>query len=85
VLAGCLVHAGAVPAALARFEALRRPRLAEVAAVTARNGALKMAEGPLARAIRRVLLPPLVRIGARASRRLLHYRVDRDRAALAPG
>jgi 2-polyprenyl-6-methoxyphenol hydroxylase-like FAD-dependent oxidoreductase len=84
VLAGCLAHAGAVPPALARFEALRRPRVAEVARLTARNGALKMNDGLMARAFRRLLLPHFVRLGARASRRLLEYRVDRDRAALAP-
>jgi 2-polyprenyl-6-methoxyphenol hydroxylase-like FAD-dependent oxidoreductase len=84
VLAGCLAHAGVVPSALARFETLRRPRVAEVARLTARNGALKMNDGLLARAFRRVLLPYFVRLGARASRRLLAYRVDRDRAAVAP-
>jgi 2-polyprenyl-6-methoxyphenol hydroxylase-like FAD-dependent oxidoreductase len=83
VLAGCLAQAWEIPAALARFEALRRPRVAEVAAVTARNGSLKMDAGLVARIFRRVLLPHFVRIGARASRRLLEYRVDRDGAAMA--
>jgi 2-polyprenyl-6-methoxyphenol hydroxylase-like FAD-dependent oxidoreductase len=50
-----------LPAALARYEALRRPRVERVIKATARTNARKAA-GPVARVIRDALMPPMFKL-----------------------
>jgi 2-polyprenyl-6-methoxyphenol hydroxylase-like FAD-dependent oxidoreductase len=77
LLAACL-RAEPGPAAFARWESMRHGRIAEVVALTARNGSQKRADTPLARMVRRIVLPLILPLGVRTGRRLLRYRVDRE-------
>jgi len=78
VLAACIDAEGGSSAAFARYEALRRGRVAEVVRQTSRNASQKRAAGPLALLIRDLILPFVIPLGIRAARRFYLHRVDRD-------
>lgn len=77
-LAVCASGAAGIEAAFHRYEALRRPRVGEVARLTARNSAQKRSTTGLDRLLRRLILPWVLPAGARAMRRVMSYRVDVD-------
>ena len=64
VLGRCLATHPEVPAALAAYERIRRPRVEKVVAVGRRNGSGKTA-GPLAAALRDALLPTILKLAYR--------------------
>ena len=75
VLAACLGAGGDIPAAFARFEALRRPRVEAVVKLTERNSSQKRATSRFDLLIRRIILRLFIPIGIKAGRKLFDYRV----------
>ncbi|NEV10614.1 monooxygenase [Rhizobium sp. SEMIA 4088] len=78
VLSSCLVATLDYGAAFARYEALRRPRIARVVKLTRQNASRKRKNSRLSLFLRDLLLPLLIPMTVRASRRLFAYRVDLD-------
>jgi 2-polyprenyl-6-methoxyphenol hydroxylase-like FAD-dependent oxidoreductase len=76
VLAACLDTEVDHAAAFGHFEELRRPRIAQVVKITARNGARKQSTGRFALWMRDLMLPLVIPLGVRVGRRLLHHRID---------
>ena len=76
VLAACLEAEPDQERAFARYEMLRRGRVAEVVKLTARNSSQKRSSGWIGLFIRDLLLPFLIPIGVRAGRKLLAFRAD---------
>ncbi len=77
VLATCLRDHPTVPSALARFEALRRPRVERIVRWAQRMNANKAA-GPVGRVIRDAVLPLVLRApgAAKAQRSMFEHRVE---------
>lgn len=67
-----------VGTAFRRYEYLRRSRVAEVARLTARNSAQKRMTTRFDRLLRRLILPLVLPMGVRSTRKLMAYRVDAD-------
>lgn len=82
VLAACLDAEAEPEAAFARFEALRRERVAEVVKLTHRNSSQKRTKGRFGLFVRDLILPVLIPVGIRMGRKLLAHRVDLDPMAL---
>lgn len=78
VLAACLGHSTDLRPAFERYETLRRPRIDNVVALTARNKSSKQVSGQFALMIRDLILPWVLPIGIRAGRRLYAFRADID-------
>lgn len=78
VLAACLAAETRVEPALVRYEALRRPRVAEVMRVTRRIGSQKRSSGRIALFIRDLILPHVIPFGVAAGRKFFAFRADRD-------
>lgn len=78
VLAACLDAEQTYQAACARFEALRRKRVAAAVRLGRQGGAPKKALGWLARRIRDIALPIFVPLGQKGQEELFKFRVDRD-------
>ena len=78
VLSSCLAATLDHGAAFARYEALRRPRIARVVKLTRQNASRKRKNSRLSLFLRDLLLPLLIPMTVRASRRLFAYRVDLD-------
>ena len=76
VLSACLAATLSHADAFARYEALRRPRIAQVVKLTRQNAARKRKSTRLGLLLRDLLLPLLLPIGIRMSRKLLAYRAD---------
>jgi len=76
VLAACLQGESTAQDAFKRYEHLRRPRVAEVVRLTARNGSQKSATGRWSLLLRDLLLPIFIPLAIRTGRKLLSYRVD---------
>lgn len=76
VLAACLHGETTAQEAFKRYERLRRPRVAEVVKLTARNGSQKTTTGRWSLLLRDLLLPIFIPIAIRTGRKLLRYRVD---------
>lgn len=79
VLARSLRDEGDVPAALARFEALRRPRVERIIKAADRMNSNK-APGPIVRVLRDATLPAILRLTAdsKALREMYDYTVEWD-------
>ncbi len=84
VLAACLRGLPSPQAALARFEAVRRPRVERVTKWAARINNSKAA-GPMARVLRDAMLPAILKMTAdsRALRRIHDHHIDWDAPALS--
>jgi 2-polyprenyl-6-methoxyphenol hydroxylase-like FAD-dependent oxidoreductase len=78
VLSSCLAATLDYGAAFVRYETLRRPRIARVVKLTRQNASRKQKNSRLSLFLRDLLLPLLVPLTVKASRRLLAYRVDLD-------
>ncbi|MBB3569485.1 FAD-dependent monooxygenase [Rhizobium sp. BK491] len=78
VLSSCLAATLDHGAAFARYEAFRRPRIARVVKLTRQNASRKRKNSRLSLFLRDLLLPLLIPMTVRASRRLFAYRVDLD-------
>lgn len=78
VLSSCLADTLDYGAAFVRYEALRRPRIARVVKLTRQNASRKRKNSRLSLFLRDLLLPLLIPMTVRASRRLFAYRVDLD-------
>ncbi|UOQ57882.1 FAD-dependent monooxygenase [Leucobacter allii] len=79
VLAQCVRDLGAVPAALTRFEAIRRPRVERIVASAARVNSSKAATG-IARRVRDLVLPAILRFsGAHGIEDTYGHRIEWDR------
>lgn len=76
VLAACLQGEADHQAAFRRYERVRRPRVAEVVKLTARNSSQKRATGRWSLLLRDLLLPILIPLGIRMGRKLFKYRAD---------
>jgi 2-polyprenyl-6-methoxyphenol hydroxylase-like FAD-dependent oxidoreductase len=76
VLAAALELEAEPQAAFRRYEALRRPRVAEVVRLTARNSSQKRAQGKWQLLIRDLLLRVFIPFGIRTGRKLFVYRPD---------
>lgn len=76
VLSACLAATLSHADAFARYEALRRPRIAQVVKLTRQNAARKRKSTRLGLLLRDLLLPLLLPIGIRMSRKLFAYRAD---------
>jgi 2-polyprenyl-6-methoxyphenol hydroxylase-like FAD-dependent oxidoreductase len=76
VLAACMQSETTAQDAFKRYEHLRRPRVAEVVRLTARNGSQKSATGRWSLLLRDLLLPIFIPLAIRTGRKLLSYRVD---------
>lgn len=76
VLAAALELEAEPQAAFRRYEAQRRPRVAEVVRLTARNSSQKRAQGKLRLFIRDVLLRIFIPLGIRTGRKLFVFRPD---------
>ena len=76
VLAACLEAEADHDRGFARYEILRRGRVAEVVKLTARNSSQKRSSGWIGLFIRDLVLPFLIPIGVRAGRKLLTFRAD---------
>jgi 2-polyprenyl-6-methoxyphenol hydroxylase-like FAD-dependent oxidoreductase len=78
VLSRCLTEAGDLPAALAAYERVRRPRVEKVVAAGRRNGSGKTA-GPVGAAVRDAMLPVFMKLafrnGANPQSWILDHRV----------
>ena len=81
VLGSCVARQTTIENAFGQFEALRRPRVAEAAKLTRRNSSQKRATNWFERLARRMIMPLVLPVGIKASRRLLTYRVDEQRIA----
>jgi 2-polyprenyl-6-methoxyphenol hydroxylase-like FAD-dependent oxidoreductase len=82
VLSACLEAEEAPEAAFARYEQLRRNRVAEVVKLTRQNASQKKSAGPIGLFLRDLILPFLIPIGIRMGRKLLAQRVDLDPLAI---
>jgi 2-polyprenyl-6-methoxyphenol hydroxylase-like FAD-dependent oxidoreductase len=82
VLAACLEDSTKPSAAFKRFEFLRKDRTRTVMEVARRNGARKLASGPISIFLRDLLLPFVLPLGARQARRIASFRVDQAPLAL---
>lgn len=82
VLAACLDDATKPVAAFKRFEFLRKARTRTVMEAARRNGARKLANGPVSIFLRDLLLPLVLPLGARQARRIASFRVDQAPLAL---
>jgi 2-polyprenyl-6-methoxyphenol hydroxylase-like FAD-dependent oxidoreductase len=82
VLAACLEVGEAPGVAFARFEGLRRARVREIVRITARNASQKRASGRLAVMIRNLILPVVIPLGIKATRRSYAHHVESDPLAL---
>ncbi|MDK4716898.1 FAD-dependent monooxygenase [Rhizobium sp. CNPSo 4039] len=78
VLSSCLADTLDYGTAFARYETLRRPRIARVVKLTRQNASRKRKNSRLNLFLRDLLLPLLIPLSVRASRRLFAYRVDLD-------
>jgi 2-polyprenyl-6-methoxyphenol hydroxylase-like FAD-dependent oxidoreductase len=78
VLSACFMAEDQPQPAFARYEELRRGRVAEVVKLTARNSSQKRTSGPVGLFIRDLILPFLIPMGIRMGRRLLAQRIDID-------
>ncbi len=78
VLSSCLADTLDYGTAFARYENLRRPRIARVVKLTRQNASRKRKNSRLNLFLRDLLLPLLIPLSVRASRRLFAYRVDLD-------
>jgi len=78
VLSSCLADTLDFGAAFARYEALRRPRIARVVKLTRQSASRKRKNSRLSLFIRDLLLPLLIPMTVRASRKMFAYRVDLD-------
>ena len=76
VLAACLEAEPDHARGFARYEILRRARVAEVVKLTARNSSQKRSSGWIGLFVRDLVLPFLILIGVRAGRKLLAFRAD---------
>jgi 2-polyprenyl-6-methoxyphenol hydroxylase-like FAD-dependent oxidoreductase len=76
VLAACLQSEADHQPAFRRYERLRRPRVAEIVKLTARNSSQKRATGRWNLLLRDLLLPIFIPLGIRAGRKLFRYRAD---------
>ncbi|MBO9535739.1 FAD-dependent monooxygenase [Herbaspirillum sp.] len=76
VLAAALEREVDHVAAFRRYEELRRPRVAEVVRLTARNGSQKRALGWWQMLVRDLLLRVFIPLGIRGQRKLFAYRPD---------
>ncbi len=76
ILAACLDAEADHERAFARYEGLRRGRIDQVVALTARNRAQKSPTGRLGRLMRDLILPFVLPIGIRLGRRLYAFRAD---------
>jgi 2-polyprenyl-6-methoxyphenol hydroxylase-like FAD-dependent oxidoreductase len=76
VLSACLADTLDYGAAFARYEALRRPRIARVVKLTRQNASRKRKDSRLSLFLRDLLLPLFIPISVRAGRKLFAYRVD---------
>jgi 2-polyprenyl-6-methoxyphenol hydroxylase-like FAD-dependent oxidoreductase len=85
VLALCLRDAADAPAAFARFEALRRPRVERIIKWAARINNSKAA-GPVGRVLRDATLPAILRLTAdtKAHRETFDYHVDWEAPVAVP-
>jgi FAD-dependent urate hydroxylase len=82
VLAQCLRDLPTTEAALARFEAARRPRVERIIKAAARVNNSKAA-GPVARVMRDAMLPAILRLtaGSKAHRQTYGHRIEWEAAA----
>lgn len=78
VLSSCLADTLDYGAAFARYETLRRPRIARVVKLTRQNASRKRKNSRLSLFLRDLLLPLFIPMSVRASRKLFAYRVDLD-------
>ncbi len=78
VLSSCLAATLDYGAAFVHYETLRRPRIARVVKLTRQNASRKRKNSRLSLFLRDLLLPLLIPLTVKASRRLLAYRVDLD-------
>ncbi|GAC1043352.1 FAD-dependent monooxygenase [Rhizobium sp. No.120] len=78
VLSSCLAATLDYGTAFARYETLRRPRIARVVKLTRQNASRKRKNSRLSLFMRDLLLPVLIPLTVRVSRRLFAYRVDLD-------
>ncbi|MFK0164338.1 FAD-dependent monooxygenase [Rhizobium sp. NPDC090279] len=78
VLSACLADTLDYGHAFARYEALRRPRIARVVKLTRQNASRKRKNSRLSLFLRDLLLPLLIPMSVRAGRKLFAYRVDLD-------
>lgn len=85
VLAACMTAERQVAKSFARFECLRRPRIAEVVRLTAKNSSSKGPTTRFGEIIRDLILPVVLPIGIRAGRRLYSFRADLEPLAMAAG
>ena len=76
VLSACLADTLDYGAALARYEDLRRPRIARVVKLTRRNASRKRKTNRFSLFLRDLLLPLFIPISVRAGRKLFAYRAD---------
>ena len=76
VLAACLEAEEGHDRGFARFEILRRDRVAKVVKLTARNSSQKRSSGWIGLFVRDLVLPFMILIGVRAGRKLLAFRAD---------
>lgn len=76
VLAAALEREADHEAAFRRYEDLRRPRVAEVVRLTARNGSQKRTLGWWQMLVRDLLLRVFIPLGIRGQRKLFAYRPD---------
>lgn len=76
VLAACLQTEADHQAAFQRYEGLRRPRIAQVVKLTARNSSQKRASGRWRLFIRDLILPIFIPLSIRMGRKLFAYRAD---------
>jgi len=85
VLAAALEREADVPAAFRHYEELRRPRVAKVAKLTARNSSQKRTQGKWRLFMRDLLLRIFIPFGIRSGRRLFAYRPDNMPLAFQAG
>ncbi|KAA1180275.1 FAD-dependent monooxygenase [Rhizobium tropici] len=76
VLSACLADTLDYGAAFARYEDLRRPRIARVVKLTRQNASRKRKSSRFSLFLRDLLLPLFIPISIRASRKLFAYRAD---------
>jgi 2-polyprenyl-6-methoxyphenol hydroxylase-like FAD-dependent oxidoreductase len=84
VLAACLQIEADHSSAFQSYEGLRRPRIAQVVKLTARNSSQKRASGRWSLFIRDLLLPIFIPLGIRMGRKLFAYRADQVPLGLHP-
>ncbi len=82
VLAACLDDDPSIGAAFARFETLRRERVATAIAIGRQAGSQKHAQSWLALRIRDLILPLVMPMGVKAQERMFRFRADLTPLAL---